>query len=303
MKTILIIIKYILLSVILLFSSAAGHIRHNETQYYSKAEIDLYTANAKTAQGNGEIILIGGGFDTEKQFKPLIDECISHSGKQNPKMLFVPTAHFDNLHETEEIVEWFKNAGCETDILLVSRADENEIREKIENADIVYATGGNLKFLSETWSQKDVFNMMKTAFLRGAVLMGPSSGAMCWAQRGWDCCGEDVFRITDSFPFLGYDASYDYYDCAGMIPFCVCPHFDNVAWRVFAFNAAELDIPSICIENGAAVIYCNGNYSVISDSKTPFKTAYLFVPDRNIYMLDIKQNSEFVKLADGECKN
>ncbi|MBQ7653575.1 MAG: Type 1 glutamine amidotransferase-like domain-containing protein [Clostridia bacterium] len=294
--------KIFALIFVLLFSALFGHFNHSAELYYSENEVSFYTKTAEIAGLNGEVIAIGGGFDTEDRFKALIDECISHTKKETPKMLFVPTANFDLLHETEEIVEWFKNAGCETDVLLVSQQSITEIAKQISEADIIYATGGNLKFLTENWRQKGVFEMMKLAFYRGAVLIGPSSGAMCWARRGWDCCGEDEFRITDSFPFVGMDASYDYYHCANIIPFCICPHFNNIAWRVFAFNAAELDIPSLCIENGAAVVYKGGRYSVISDSKTPSRTAYFFNPGRNMQMLDVKKNADLLTVSDGEYR-
>lgn len=302
MKNVISILKYIVPAIILLICAVAGHFTQDVNKYYSKDEVSAFSSAAETGK-SGMIIAMGGGFDTQDRFQVLIEKSIAHTGKATPKMLFLPTANLDLMHERELIMEWFEQSGCECDYLLASKADSDEIKNKIKNADIIYATGGSLKFLSETWSQSGVTEEVRKAFERGAVLMGRSSGAMCWAQRGWDDCGEEVFRIIEDFPFLGKDSAYEFFDCAGILPFCICPHFDNIAWRTYAFEAKDLDIPSICIENGAAVIYCNGNYSVISDSKTPFKTAYLFVPDRNIYMLDIKQNSEFVKLADGECKN
>lgn len=296
-------LKITVLFFVLLFSAVFGHFPHNPKLFYSNEEIASFSTAAMAAAGDGEIIALGGGFDTQDRFQVLIDESIAHTGKAHPKMLYLPTANLDLMHERELIMEWFEQSGCECDCLLASKADSDEIKNKIQNADIIYATGGSLKFLSETWSQSGVNEEVRKAFERGAVLMGRSSGAMCWAKRGWDDCGEEVFRIIEDFPFLGKDSAYEFFDCAGIIPFCLCPHFDNIAWRTYAFEAKGLDIPSICIENGAAVVYKGGNYSVISDSKTPFKTAYLFVPDRNIYMLDIKRNCEFVKLADGECRS
>ena len=268
--------------------------------HYTEEEIASFTEASEAYGKNGLVIAIGGGFDTEGSFRPLIDRCIAHTGKSNPKLLFMPTAHRDELEEKEEIIEWFEKAGCTSDVLLVSKSTEEEVAEKIAAADIIYETGGNLKFLTENWKEKGVFEEVKKAFDRGAALIGPSSGAMCWAQKGWDDCGEDVFRITDSFPFLGKDASYDYYDCAGILPFCICPHFDNIAWRVYEFTALKLDIPSLCIDNGAAVVYENGTYEVISDEATPKRKAYLIYPDRKILRVNVKSKPEFLTVATGE---
>ena len=271
--------------------------------YYTEEEAASFTAAAQEKAGSGMIVAIGGGFDTQERFRPLIDICIEHTGKTNPKLLFMPTAHRDELEEKEEIIEWFEAAGCTSDVLLVSQSTKEEVAEKIAAADIIYETGGNLKFLTENWKEKGVYEEVKKAFDRGAALIGPSSGAMCWAQKGWDDCGDEVFRITDSFPFLGKDASYDFYDCAGLLPFCICPHFDNIAWRVYAFKALKLDIPSLCIENGAAVVYANGSYKVVSDEATPKRKAYLFYPDRKIVMMNVKEKTEFLNIVDGECRS
>lgn len=246
------------------------------------------------------IILIGGGFDTEIDFRPLIDECIAHANKAAPHMLFIPTGHFDNLEEHEEILEWFANAGCETDMLLVTQSTEEKIRAKIAWADIIYETGGNLDFLNKIWTQKGVFNAVQEAYARGAALIGVSTGAMCWAERGWDDFAEKTFRVIDSFPFLGEESGYDYRSGAGLVPFCVCPHFDNIAWRMFAFEAVKLDIPALAIENGAAVVCEGGAYTVISDAATPHRTAYLFAPDKKIVMADLKTDARLATMIAGE---
>ena len=270
--------------------------------YYDDEEKVRFEAAAKEGGKTGMVVAIGGGFDTEERFRPLIDKCLSHVAKTTPKMLFLPTAHRDELEENEEIVEWFKNAGCETDILLVSKASETEIQVKIAWADIIYETGGNLKFLTETWKEKGVYAEVKKAYDRGAALIGVSSGAMCWAEKGWDDCGDEVFRVIDRFPFLGKDASYDFYDCAGILPFCICPHYDNVAWKMYLFKAVRQDFPSLCIDNGAAVVCCGGEYEVVSDEKTPRRKAYLTWPARKMCSEDVKAHPEYLTYLTGERK-
>ena len=271
--------------------------------YYTDEEKDNFEKKAKEDGKTGLIVAIGGGFDTEERFRPLIDKCVEHVGMSAPKLLFVPTAAKDEVDEKEEIIQWFENAGCVSDVLLVSKATAAEVKEKVAWADIIYETGGSLKFLTENWKEKGMYEEIKKAYDRGAVLIGSSSGAMCWAEKGWDDCGEDVFRIIDHFPFLGKDSSYDFYDCVGILPFCICPHYDNIAWRTYFFKAAkQKDFPSLCIENGAAVVYCGGAYEVISDEKTPRRKAYLVYPTRNVYMEDVKAHPELLTYVTGERK-
>ena len=302
MKDLMSTLKVFLLTVAVMIGWIGGYPLADVSAYYTDEEVAAYTQAAKDA-GSGMIIAMGGGFDYEDTFRPLIEKALSHVNRKTPRLLFIPTGHHDELEETEEIVEWFANAGCQTDILLPSKTTAEEVKEKIAWADIIYETGGNLKFLADTWNEKGVTEAVQAAFARGAVLMGVSTGAMCWAQKGWDNFGEPEFRVTDEFPFLGEDAAYEFCDATGLLPFCLCPHFDNVAWRVYSFEAVRQDFPSLCIENGAALVFCDGTYEVIADVKTPRRTAYLFYPEKKIVMLDVAKNAALVSAVDGERRS
>ena len=303
MNTVMQNVKAWLLTCMVLIGFLAGFRAADVNRYYSEEEAAAFTETAETAGKNGMVILMGGGFDYEDTFRPLVETCLAHVGKETPHMLYIPTGNFDVMDEKAVKMEWFANAGCETDYLLPSKTTGEEIRQKIAWADIIYETGGNLKFVADTWRGTGVMEAVREAFDRGAVLMGVSTGAMCWAERGWDNFGEPVFRVTDEFPFLGEEAKYEFCEATGLVPFCVCPHFDNIAWRVYSFQAIRQDFPSLCIENGAAVVYSGGHYAVISDVKTPLRTAYLFHPEKNIVMLDLRRNGDLATVIDGERRS
>ena len=290
---------------VLLLGHAVGCIPRPASFYYSKEQIAAYTEASQRSCGDGMIIAIGGCFGTEIRFSPLAKRAIAHTGKQNPNALYLPTAHFDDPNDSADSAEemvWLKNKGCNTDTLYVSREDADAIREKIEWADIVYASGGNLRELATQWADKGVNELLRAAFDRGAVLMGYSSGAMCWADVGRDDCGEPTRRITGDFPFFyGEGNAYEYYDCVGIMPFTVTPHFESIGWRAFALDAMKMDTPSIGIEGGAALVYEHGNYSVISDPGLAWRTAFLFDPANKLYMIDLKTNGRLAVMAQGEA--
>ncbi len=293
--------RLIMLTVTLLIGLIGGYRLRAPSMYWSADEIDLYTDAAKQASAKGTVIAYGGGFDSEEHFKILVDRAVAATGKSDPKLVFLPTGARDNTagYEDEQLA-WFRSAGLEPDVLLVTKTSAEDIAAKLAGADIIYETGGNLDFLMIHWTEKGVVDEVKKAFDRGAVLMGVSTGAMCWAARGWDDFGEPTQRVIGDFPFWGEDNAYVFREATGVIPFCVCPHFDNVGWRAYSFEAIKLDIPSLCLENGAAIVYHDGAYEVISDPDTPLRTAYLFVPDKNIVMLDVRMNSAIAACADGE---
>ena len=300
MEKLITVVKSLTLIFAIIACSLSGLRTYKPEKYYTDDEIASFTEASRAASEKGMIIAVGGGFDTEKNYRPLAERAIAHTGKEQPNFLFLPTAHFDRLEDPEEMVEWFTNAGCVCDTLLVSTADEQEIASKIARADIIYETGGNLQYLAQTWGAKGVFGLMKQAFDRGAVLMGVSSGAMCWAERGWDDFGPETLRIIGSFPFVGSAGAYEFCDAAGILPFCVCPHFDNLGWRSFSLQAKELDIPSLAIENGAAVVFSAGSYEVVADAATPLRTAYLFVPEEGISFANLRLSPELAAVVDGQ---
>ena len=279
-----------------------GLLPHRADRYYSREEIERFTAVSEAAYPNGMIIAIGGKFDTEDTFRPILEKSLAHAGKEQAHMLFVPTASYDEYSENDAILTWFASAGCATDVLLVSKESAEAAAQKFAWADIVYATGGSLKFLTQNWSEKGVFEAADAALKRGAVLMGFSSGAMCWADKGWDDTEEDTLRIIAHAPFVGTAPGFAYYTCAGLLPFCLTPHYDSIGWRSYTYEAEKADHPSVCIENGAALVYEGGRYSVLSDAATPTRSVFLFYPARGIRFVNLRQDATLAAVTDGELR-
>ncbi len=281
----------------------AGFIPNRANRYYSGEEIAAYTAAAEEPYPNGMIIAIGGGFDTGDTFRPILDRCLAHVNKETPHMLFLPTAARDDYSPDDAILTRFASAGCQTDVLLVSKASAEEAAAKFDWADIVYATGGSLKYLTEHWSAKGVYEAADRALKRGAVLLGTSSGAMCWADRGWDDTEPETLRIIAHGPFVGTAPGFACYTCAGLLPFCITPHFDSLGWRSYYYEAVNATYPSLCIENGAALVYEGGRYSVLSDAATPTRSTYLFYPAREIKFLNLRKDASLAAVIDGEIRS
>lgn len=222
----------------------------------------------------GKIVAIGGGCADEKGnnliYKAICDLC----GKDNPRMLYLPTAAHDDDGDFELLKQKFGAFGCETHELLLTDTTltQEQIRDAILGCDIVYAEGGNLKFLMDTWTATNADKYLIEAFKKGAVLSGTSSGAMCWFERGYDDCG-----VNGEFIFI---------DCLGLLPYCNCPHFDNKNWRKFRKAVKRQDLPGIAVENAAAFIECNGTKSVLQAQRG--RSAYLLDSNKVFRMRNLK---------------
>lgn len=194
----------------------------------------------------GTIAMVGGGRYEDGEIFNIIRHIVSLSGKTEPNVLLVPTAGFDYIIGDECIFDLFRQCGAKVGTLFLTdtRLSKADIERKIMSADIVYAGGGNLKFLMDTWKATGADELFKKAYEKGIVLSGYSSGAMCWCAEGWDDCGEDR-----SFIFL---------DCIGLLPYCCCPHFDSDSWHRFTEVMPTRTRQGLAIDNGCCVVVKDG---------------------------------------------
>ncbi len=195
--------------------------------------------------------------------EPIYKHIIELSGREKPRLLFLPTASFDCEDSAPLYAQRFIELGCESfDILFLTdpALSAGQIKDRILSADIIYAGGGNLKFLMDTWTKTGADKCLIEAFNNGAVLSGSSSGAMCWFDWGYDDCGEN-----GSFMFV---------KCLGLLPRCCCPHFDSEYWKSFEKAIKHCDFEGVAIDNNTALSYCGGQYSIINTEEN--KSAYFF---------------------------
>ena len=204
----------------------------------------------------GSIVAIGGGGFDDGEMMPVFERIVALSGKPNPKVIYLPTARHDDLEPVPMMEGIFKSFGAsDLEAITLSNTEfaPGELREKLLSADMIFASGGNLKFLMDTWNATGATEIMREAYELGKVLCGVSSGAMCWFDEGWDDCGEN-----GAFMFI---------DCVGILPYCNCPHFEDPYWFRFTETVKNRSYSGIACENGAAMIYSNGVYESVHGVK------------------------------------
>lgn len=192
----------------------------------------------------GKIFAIGGGGSEDFDLFPIFQKIVKDTGKKNPNMVFLPTGHFDSFDAgwALDFAE-FLRLGCTLRLLFVTdpSVTRDEVKTTLENADIIYACGGNLKFIMESWNRTGATDAIRTAYHRGAVLAGPSSGSMCWFETGWDDCGEN--------------SSFEFIHGVGLLPYCNCPHFNSAYWQAFRETVKTQPLSGIAAENSAALFF------------------------------------------------
>ncbi len=223
----------------------------------------------------GKIIAIGGGRYDNGEISNIVEEIVSLCNKKTPKMVFLPTAGHDDVEGDEPMEQTFRDNGCTTDRLFLTdkTLTQEKIREKIVSADIIYAGGGNLEFLMNTFKETNADKYLVEAYNNGTILSGLSSGAMCWFNSGYDDCGED-----HSFVFV---------DCIGLLPFCNCPHYESGEWPTFAQRIKEQGESGIAVENGAAIVFNENEVYCINGNE-----------DGDVYFLDKSQDYRQIKITE-----
>ena len=214
----------------------------------------------------GKLIGIGGGRYDNGEITNIAEYIVSLSENKNPKVMFLPTAGFDDMDGDEPIFDTFEKFGCSMKSMLLSK--ENYTAEQIENeimsADIIYVGGGNLKFLMDTWTKTGADVILKKAFEKGKILSGYSSGMMCWFSEGYDDCNDGEFMFVD---------------CLGLLPYSSCPHFEGGRWPTFEQAIKGHKYSAYAAENGASICYIDGKTSVICGNEGG--RVYFFNKEKN----------------------
>ena len=181
---------------------------------------------------NGLVALVGSG-----EYLPVMNEIDSHllasvnTNGRSPRVVCMPTAAGQEGDASIDRwlsmgVEHFQALGADvTAARIIDRksADDPEWELALENADLIYFSGGNPMYLYETMQGSRAWDAAQKAWERGAVYAGCSAGAMILAQRvpNFRAAG-----LTSLAAFRVIPATF------------VIPHFDRMRglWSAYLFG-------------------------------------------------------------------
>ena len=210
------------------------------------------------------LLLIGGGEigapKGDGSFRPLetldIDKHFVKSiGKTNPRILFIPTAtemlDEKRLYEKGIYALYGERLGCSVDTLyFLENPTQDEIKNKLQNADAIYIGGGNTAHMFEIWQRNGFQNILKKVALSGKPIAGLSAGSMCWFEKV-------VIKNNDESMFI---------EGIGLLKGYCLPHF-NKKKDLFAKEKIAQNTSFIGIDECAALEVNGAKINVIK-SKT-----------------------------------
>jgi peptidase E len=157
------------------------------------------------------IVGLGGGGDTEDQTRRLYEYVLGLTGKQKPKLLYVPTAAAESNGAIVGFYELFRGRA-ERDHLRTFPWPPEDLRGLILSQDAICVGGGNTANMLAIWKVHGIDVLLREAWENGIVLWGASAGMICWFEAG----------VTDSF-----GPQLEGLDCLGLLPGSACPHYDG----------------------------------------------------------------------------
>lgn len=245
----------------------------------------------------GKIIAIGGGemgrpkegggnYPVETT---IIDkEIVKLTGKQSPKLLFIPTASSDSQGYFDVVKKHFgQRLGCNVEVLylLKEKPSHKTIRQKIMSSDIIYVGGGNTLMMMNRWKKLGVNTILLEAYAKGKVLSGLSAGSICWFKYG----------NSDSWKFYDKNKPLIKVGGLGLINALVCPHYNGSTYnRVKDLKKMMKKTSGIAIalDNNCAIEIIDDKYRIIA-SKNDANTYKAYWKRGKYYCEKIVKTTEF----------
>ena len=124
----------------------------------------------------------GGGFSMEWGNTLLDDFVLGLTGRERPRVCFLPTASGDADHYVVRYYRAFPASRCEPSHISLFRRETGvgDPRAHLLSQDLIYVGGGSLVSLLGTWRAHGLDEILREAWEAGVVLCGGSAGALCW---------------------------------------------------------------------------------------------------------------------------
>ena len=187
---------------------------------------------------------IGGGNIRTGETRRIDARIVELTGKQRPRVLFVPTASGDSREYTEAFLELYASElGCSVDVLMLyrSRPAPSRMASMVAEADAIYVGGGNTLRMMKLWRRLGFDRLLRSAHERRAVLAGTSAGGICWFRDGH----------SDSRAYSAKAEPWEYIKVRGLgfVNATFCPHYHA--------EGREQSVERTVARHGGVVVACD----------------------------------------------
>ncbi len=178
------------------------------------------------------------------------------------RVAFIPTA---SIHEgytgyVGSARTVFKKLGAELTEIEISTANDSDITQVFDAADIIYFTGGNSFFLIDQLRKTGTDTLLKQQLEKGKLFIGESAGAIV--------CAPELSYIEKMDP-IPEDYSQSDYAGLGLINFYVLPHYLTAPFKKVTADIMQSfsNIELCAINNAQALSVKDGVRKLVSVEK------------------------------------
>jgi dipeptidase E len=190
-----------------------------------------------------KVIPIGGGLLRLGETVAIDKFIVKESGKENPKVLFIPTASKDLPAYSVAFQRVYKKLGCRVKILRLfskRKLSHKTLEKFIKNADIIYVGGGDYDILLSMWKKHKIVPLIQSAYQQGTILTGLSAGCAVWYEYLIDSDKNKKTRLKKGL---------------GILKGAVIPHYKTE--NPFPLEICETKTTVTAIEDKCAIMYIN----------------------------------------------
>ena len=148
------------------------------------------------------------------------------------------------------------------------------VKEKINNADIIYICGGDTVKLINDCKEHKIDKLLKEAYEKGTVLVGISAGAILLSKEGF----------SDSFILREESDKHEFIKGLNFIDISICPHYhaNKTKDKELIESLKDSKKKVYGMENCTALKVINEKITVIKSNK-----------EAKVYIINSKEEKEF----------
>lgn len=240
----------------------------------------LICSSLVTFGQNDKKLFVYGGQVT----KEFIKYTAELTGKENPKICFLPTATGDNQYYINywyELCSDLKLVPKVMEVWINSSTQKKSFEEILLNMDAIIVGGGNTLNMLAIWKAQGIDLALKKAYEKGIVLAGGSAGSLCWFNGGTTDSRPKELTIVNGLRFLDYSH---------------CPHYHSEESRkpLYHKNILEKKLSNgYACDDNSGILFINGlaTKSVSTDAQS---FSY-YVQEKDGKVVEEKLKTEIIK--------
>ena len=169
---------------------------------------------------NNSIFLLAGRSKSNPD--PVMQIVFRIFGVENPEVAYIGAASGDNLEFFNYMTAAFRSSGAGNVFMVPTITPDFDIdktREILEQADIIFISGGDVEFGMSVLNSKELVGVLADLYRKGKKFFGISAGSIMLAQK-W-------IRWTDP----NDDQTAEIFPCCGLAPLICDTHGETDQWE------------------------------------------------------------------------